>query len=514
MQNHSFLLTLLIFLPLLGAVSLFLFPKNKQGTHFYHWIAAFWTGLTLFIALFLLFQYRSNVHTSSVKPLFQFVDRLDWMPALHIQYQVGLDGLNLPMVILTALIVFMAVFASWNILEQSRMYFSLLLVMETGVLGVFTALDLFQFFVMWELELIPMYFLIGIWGGPRRHYAAIKFILYTMFASALMFLAFLAIYFFSVPQTFDLVVLLENHHSLLASMSPAFQMFVLISLLLCFCIKLPMVPLHTWLPDAHVEAPTAISVILAGVLLKMGAYGIIRFGFGLFPDLMKQLAVFLAAFGMLNILYGALLALAQTDMKRVIAYSSVSHMGFVLLGLAAMNPMGLNGAMLQMFTHGTITALLFIFVGIVYDRTHTRVISELGGLSARMPLASAFFVVAALASVGAPGMSGFVSEFLVFAGGYGNHLTGSPHFAVQLLTVASALGIILGAGYMLWLTQRVFFGHLPERWQNLGDMNRVETFPVVVLTVLVFVLGFYPALLVDYINPVSEHLVSLLPKKE
>lgn len=511
MQTNTFLLSTLIFLPFLGALSLFLFPK-KQQTHFYHWVAAFWTGLTLLVSFLVLAQYRSDLHSSSAKAVFQLVDRLPWMPAMHIQYQVGVDGLSLPMVILTALIVFIAVFASWGIFERSRMYFFLLLVMETGVLGVFTALDLFQFFVMWELELIPMYFLIGLWGGPRRNYAAIKFILYTMLASAFMFLAFLAIYFFSAPQTFDLVVLLENHHSLLASLTPTFQMFVLISLLLCFCIKLPMVPLHTWLPDAHVEAPTAISVILAGVLLKMGAYGIIRFGFGLFPDLMKQLAVFLAALGMINILYGASLALAQTDMKRVIAYSSVSHMGFVLLGLAAMNPMGMNGAILQMFTHGTITALLFIFVGVVYDRTHTRIISELGGLSSRMPLASAFFVVAALASVGAPGMSGFVSEFLIFAGSYGNALTGAPHFAVQLLTVASALGIILGAGYTLWLTQRVFFGGLPERWQNLHDMHRVEIFNVVVLTVLVFVLGFYPALLVDYINPASEQLVSLLPK--
>jgi NADH-quinone oxidoreductase subunit M len=511
MPTNTFLLSAIVFLPLLGGFSLFLF-KDKGRAHFYHVLAALWAGLTLVVSLFALGQYKHILHSASEQPVFQLVDRLPWMPAMHIQYQVGVDGLSLPMVILTTLIVFIAVFASWGISERSRTYFFMLLAMETAVLGVFTSLDMFQFFVMWELELIPMYFLIGIWGGPRRNYAALKFILYTMLASAFMFLAFLSIYFFSQPHTFDMIVLLQNHNSLLATLAPSFQMLVLVGLLLCFCVKLPMVPLHTWLPDAHVEAPTAISVILAGVLLKMGAYGIIRFGFGFFPDLMKQLAVFLAALGMINILYGALLALAQTDMKRVIAYSSVSHMGFVLLGLSAMNPMGLNGAILQMFTHGTITALLFIFVGIVYDRTHTRVISELGGLSARMPLASALFVITALASVGAPGMSGFVSEFLIFVGAYDNALRGLPHFAIQIFTIAAALGIILGAGYTLWLTQRVFFGPLPERWNALSDISRVELFNVVVLTVFVFVLGFYPALIVDYINPASEQLISSLPK--
>ncbi len=511
MPTNTFLLTAILFLPLVGALSLFLFP-DKGRDHFYHKIAAFWTGLTLVLSLFALSQYR-NLPANHAQDLgFQLVDRLAWIPSMQIQYQVGVDGLSLPMVLLTTLILFVAVFASWGIVERSRTYFFMLLIMETAVLGVFTSLDMFQFFVMWELELIPMYFLIGIWGGPRRNYAALKFILYTALASAFMFIAFLSIFFFSQPQTFDMIVLLKNHNSLLASLAPPFQMMILVGLLLCFCVKLPMVPLHTWLPDAHVEAPTAISVILAGVLLKMGAYGIIRFGFGFFPDLIKELAVFMAALGMINILYGALLALAQTDMKRVIAYSSVSHMGFVLLGLSAMNPMGLNGAVMQMFTHGTITALLFIFVGIVYDRTHTRVIADLGGLSARMPIASAFFVIAALASVGAPGMSGFVSEFLVFAGAYGNALKGLPHFAIQLFTVAAALGIVLGAGYTLWLTQRVFFGPLPQRWQGLGDLNRVELFNVVILTLLVFVLGFFPALIVDYINPASEQLVSFLPK--
>lgn len=508
-NTNTFLLSAVLFTPMLGALSIALIKSSKPK--FYQWLAAFWTGLTLILSGILFANFDRQAQDAS-PGLFQFVDRLDWIPHFNIQYQVGVDGLSLPMVFLTALILFLSVFVSWKVEDRSRLYFAMLLVMETGVLGVFSSLDLFLFFVMWELELIPMYFLIGLWGGKRREYAAIKFILYTMLASALMFITFLAIYFTVQPHTFDVIQLLEKNNTILAGLPPALRMGLFISLFLCFAVKLPMVPLHTWLPDAHVEAPTAISVILAGVLLKMGAYGIMRFGLGFFPDMMASISVFLALMGTINILYGALLALAQTDMKRVIAYSSVSHMGFVLLGLAAWNALGLNGAILQMFTHGTITALLFIFVGVVYDRTHTREFADLGGLSTRMPLAAGIFVVVALASVGAPGMSGFVSEFLIFTGSYGNALTGNAHFLVQGLTIAAALGIILGAAYTLWLTRRVFFGPMSERWQDLGDINRIEMFSVVILMALVIVLGFYPALLVDYINPASEHLLSKLPE--
>jgi len=507
--TNSFLLSAIVFMPMLGALSMALFKSNQP--RFYHWLAVFWTGLTFILSMIMLSRYDLLLQREQGLH-FQFVDRLSWMPQFNIQYQVGVDGLSLPMVILTTLIVFLAVFVSWNNQDRARLYFSMLLIMETGVLGVFTSLDLFLFFVMWELELIPMYFLIGLWGGPRREYAAIKFILYTMLASALMFICFLAIYFLSAPQTFDLVSLLQNQNSILAGLARPLQIALFVSLFICFAVKLPVVPFHTWLPDAHVEAPTAISVILAGVLLKMGAYGILRFNLGLFPDMMKWMAVGLAVLGMINILYGAFLALAQTDMKRVIAYSSISHMGFVLLGIASFNAIGLNGAILQMFTHGTITALLFIFVGVVYDRTHTRDMAQLGGLSARMPLAAALFVVTALAAVGAPGMSGFVSEFLIFTGTYGNSLSGIPHFLIQGATILSAVGIILGAAYMLWLTRRVFFGPISERWQGLSDINQTELMTVSILLVLVFALGIYPALLVDYIDPAAVHLLSWLPK--
>lgn len=506
MENNSFLLSAIIFLPMLGALFCGLIKSDKP--YFYHWVAAGFTGATFLLTLILGGRYTAN---GLAQPGFQFIDVLPWMPQFTIQYQVGVDGLSLPMVFLTSLIVFLAVFVSWKTQQRSRLYFAMLMLMETGVLGVFTSLDLFLFFVMWELELIPMYLLIGMWGGPRRQYAAIKFILYTMLASALMLIAFLVIYFLSEPHSFDLILLLKSHDSLLAGMPRSFQITIFLALFACFAVKLPMVPFHTWLPDAHVEAPTAISVILAGVLLKMGAYGIMRFNLGLFPDLMKWASVGLAVLGMINIIYGALLALAQTDMKRVIAYSSVSHMGFVLLGLAAWNELGLNGAILQMFTHGTITALLFIFVGVVYDRTHTRDMAELGGLASRMPIASALFVIAALASIGAPGMSGFVSEFLIFTGTYGNSLKGLEHFLIQGVTIVAATGIILGAGYTLWLTRRVFFGPMSERWAELGDIKAVELFSVVILLLFVFAIGFYPALLLDYINPASIQLLSNVP---
>lgn len=506
-MSNSWFVTTVIFMPLLGSLSMLLFQGRKG--HFYHWLALFWTTLTLGLTGVLITRFQNEAGTDAS---FQLIDQLSWIPQFGIQYQVGVDGLSLPMVVLTALIMVIAVLASWGIEKRPQLYFFLLMMVETAVMGVFTSLDLFLFFVMWELELIPMYFLIGIWGGPRREYASIKFILYTMGASGLMLVSFMAIYFLSPTHTFDVIVLLQHHEAILSNMASEFQTVIYVALFICFAVKLPMVPFHTWLPDAHVEAPTPISVILAGVLLKMGSYGIIRFNLGFFPEITQTLAVGIAILGMINILYGALLALAQTDMKRVIAYSSVSHMGFVLLGLAALNIMGLNGAILQMFTHGTITALLFVFVGIIYDRTHTRDIAQLGGLSARMPLASALFVLGALAAAGAPGMSGFASEFLIFVGAYSNNLTGILHFVIQGVTIASAISIILGAAYMLWLTQRVFFGPLPTAWDNLTDLNRVEALNVAILVAFVIVIGFYPALLVDYINPASEHLISMLPK--
>jgi len=489
---NTLLLTTITFLPMLGSIIVVLLPSSWDAKKLPHKFTLFFTILTLGLSVLLALLYNPSGG-------FQFIDKFSWIPNFDINYHLGVDGLSLPMVVLTTIIMFIACLASWNITQRPRLYFFLFLVLETGILGVFTSLDLVLFFIMWELELIPMYFLIGVWGGPRREYAAIKFILYTVFGSALMLISFLAIYFTTQPHTFSIIELLKTHPFSGFPMHIKYLPFI--GIFICFAIKLPMCPLHTWLPDAHVEAPTPISVILAGVLLKMGAYGIIRINFGLFPDVTKNFIIFIAIFGVINIIYGAFLTLAQDDMKRVIAYSSISHMGFVFLGLSALNPLGINGGILQMFSHGLITALLFLFVGIVYDRTHTRSIKELGGIVRKMPLATALFIAASLAAVGAPGFSGFVSEFLVFLGAYQTHPS---------LTVIAATGIVLTAAYMLWLAQRVCFGEMPAKWANLTDANGREIFYLVVLLIIVLIIGVYPSVIMDIVNPATMDLMRIL----
>ncbi len=501
---NGLLLTFIIFLPILGSLIMLLLPESGNAYKLPHKVALGFTFATFFLSLIMALNFKSApVDAIGVFNL-QFVDKFSWIPFFNTYYFVAVDGLSLPMVLLTSLIMIIGVLASWKVEKMPKMYFFLLMIMETAVLGVFTSLDLFLFFVMWELELIPMYFLIGIWGGARREYAAMKFILYTALASAFMLIVFIAIYFNT--GTFDYVEMVKKLHPF-AQMGLPIQTLAFVALFVCFAVKLPMVPFHTWLPDAHVEAPTAISIILAGVLLKMGSYGMIRFCFGLFPQVLSpqnpvmNVGMWLAILGTINIMYGAFLALAQTDMKKVIAYSSVSHMGFVLLGLSALNANGINGAVLQMFTHGTITAMMFLFVGVVYDRTHTREIAKLGGLAKQMPVAGAFFVAISLAGVAVPGMNSFVSEFLVFAGAFQTH----PY-----LTATAALSVIIGAAYTLWLNERVFFGPMPNAWKGLPDINKIETFSTVVLLLIVLVTGFYPALLMDIINPATKQIMMIM----
>lgn len=502
---NSWALSLIIFFPIIGAIAQLLIPASKAGGKLPHKIALVFTFITFFLSLIMAVNFKPTAIDPSSPFNLQFVDKVSWIPLFNSNYFVAVDGLSLPMVLLTALIMIVAVLASWNVEKMPKMYFFMLMIMETAVLGVFTSLDLFLFFVMWELELIPMYFLIGIWGGPRREYAAMKFILYTSFASAFMFIVFIGIYLNT--GTFDYVELVRSAKPF-ASLGIGIQLLAFAALFICFAVKLPMVPLHTWLPDAHVEAPTAISIVLAGVLLKMGSYGMFRFCFGLFPDVLStskntimDVGLWLAILGTINILYGAFLALAQTDMKKVIAYSSVSHMGFVLLGMSGLNADGMNGAVLQMFTHGTITAMMFLFVGVVYDRTHTREIAKLGGLGQQMPIAGAFFVAVSMAGVAVPGMNSFVSEFLVFVGSFQTH----PYLAA-----AAATSVIFGAGYTLWLNERVFFGPMPNAWKGLPDINKIETFSATVLMLIVVVTGFYPALLMDIINPATKQMIALM----
>jgi NADH-quinone oxidoreductase subunit M len=382
------------------------------------------------------------------------------------------------------------------------------------MMGTFVALDFFLFFVFWELMLLPMYFLIGIWGGPRKIYAAIKFFLYTLFGSAFILLVMLGLYFSSQDSvtgahTFNLVSLMDPKNlipgSLLAGSLSTARLLAYVALFIGFAIKVPIFPFHTWLPDAHVEAPTPISVILAGVLLKMGAYGMLRISFPIFPEVTVYFAYALAVFGMINIVYGSLCAMAQTDFKKLIAYSSIAHMGYVILGMASLTTQGVTGAVFQMFNHGTITAMLFLIVGVIYDRAHTRDINSFGGLANKMPKYFGIVMIAFFASLGLPGLSGFISEALVFLGAFSVS-------AIRIITIISTLGIVLTAAYMLWTLQRMFFGDLPEKWNNLTDLNLKEYATLVPLVIIVIFLGVYPSPVLNIMSTSVNQLVDFVSK--
>ncbi len=471
-------LTILIALPIAGAIVVALGPPdNKPAARI---LATLFSAAALAVALFAYFSYNQQAGG------LQLVDRAAWFPAIGVSYHLAVDGLSLPLVVLTALLTFLAVIASWNIELRVKEYFAYLLILEAGVIGVFSASDLLLFFLFWEVELIPMYLLIGIWGGPRREYAAIKFVIYTLLGSAIMLFGILLLYFNGpTPHTFDLTALAQYRFA------PATASAAFLLLLFGFAIKLPSFPFHTWLPDAHVEAPTAVSVILAGVLLKMGGYGLLRLNVGLLPEATRQFALLLAILAVVSVLYGAVVSMVQPDLKSMVAYSSISHMGYVMLGVAALNAISLNGAAIQMFTHGTITGLLFLLVGVVYDRTHTRDIPALKGLAPRMPLVATIFVIAGLASLGLPGLSGFIAEFTVLVGSFST---------LRWATILSAFGIVITAGYILWMLQRVFFGPADERWRHLTDVSTREAIPLVALAAIIVLIGVYPAILTDLVE--------------
>jgi NADH-quinone oxidoreductase subunit M len=482
------ILSWMTFFPLLGMAAILALPKGRDALVRYTAVAATAVPLLLAVVVFATFD-RSNAGL-------QMVEKHGWIPAFHITYFMGIDGLSVSMVILTALLCFLGVFASWGISRQVKGYFALFLLLETGMIGVFCSLDLFLFYVFWEVMLLPMYFLIGIWGGPRREYAAIKFFLYTLMGSVLMLLGILALYFYNGAHTFDMTLLWQNNHYL-----RSFQLAVWVAFFIGFAIKVPVFPFHTWLPDAHVEAPTAISVILAGVLLKMGTYGIMRINFPILPEATRYFAYPLAVLGVINILYGALCAMAQKDLKKLVAYSSVSHMGYCLLGMAAVTVAGMNGAVLQMFNHGTTTAMLFLLVGVIYDRAHHRDIEGFGGLAVQMPVYTGIVAVAFFASLGLPGLSGFISEALVFLGAF-------PVF--RTLVIIATPGIVLTAGYLLWTLQRMFLGTLNPKYKDLPDVNRREIFTLVPLAVIVLILGIYPAPALDLFRNSMAWIVQMV----
>ncbi len=492
------ILSWMTFFPLIGAAVIACLPSGKK--QIIRTVAAVAAAVPLLLAvqLFMKFDRGSGG--------LQFVEHYTWIKSFNIEYFMAVDGLSMPMMLLTALLSFLCIFASWGIEKSIKGYFAMFLLLETGMFGVFCALDFFLFYVFWEVMLLPMYFLIGIWGGPRREYAAIKFFLYTLAGSVLMLLAMIALYLnVSDPvtggHTFNMVYMFDQaNHSAWLHVTNVRHMLWL-ALFIGFAIKVPVFPFHTWLPDAHVEAPTAVSVILAGVLLKMGTYGILRISYPMLPDQAMWFRWALATLGAINILYGAYCAMAQKDMKKLVAYSSVSHMGYVLLGMAAMNSAGINGAVLQMFNHGTITAMMFLCVGVVYDRAHTREIGAFGGLGMQMPRYFSFFSFALFAALGLPGLSGFVSEAMIFIGAF-------PAF--RTITMIAALGIIIGAAYVLWMLQRVFLGPKNDKWDNLPDINAREMFTLVPIGILVLLLGVFPMPVLDLMKVTLNNLIKVV----
>ena len=514
--GSSWLLTIMVFFPLLGIPFLFLVPKGKES--WTRWIAVAATLVPMIAAIFLATHFDSSWGVKAGNGGMQYIEHHVWVKSFNVEYYFGVDGISVLMLILTALVSLIAVGASWSVpLEKSiRGYFTMFLLLETGMMGVFASVDFFLFYVFWEVMLLPMYFLIGIWGGPRKEYAAIKFFLYTLAGSVLMLLALIALYYNSAPtylvdgtpakHTFDIIKLTYANSFANAPtiLGMNFQHVVWIALFIGFAIKVPMFPFHTWLPDAHVEAPTAISVILAGVLLKMGTYGMMRINFPILPEATQWAAFAVAAFGVINILYGAFCAMAQRDLKKLVAYSSVSHMGYCLLGMAAFTGTGMSGAMMQMFNHGTITSMLFMLVGVIYDRAHTRGVDEFGGVAQKMPIYTAFFGFAFMASLGLPGLSGFIGEALVFLGSF-------PTFKV--MTILAATGVIITAGYHLWAIQRIHLGKFNPRWEHElsnNDMNPREWTTLLPLAAIVLILGFYPMPVLDIMKTGVGDLVNIL----
>lgn len=496
-----FLLSTIVFLPLIGALTILFLPKEKVNLH--RLVATAFTALAFVLSLQLIGAFDKQ--TADM----QFVEKISWIPAFNIHYFLGIDGLSMPLVILTTLLTLLSVIASFNIENRVKEYFFWFLMLETGMLGVFVSLDFFLFYIFWEVMLVPMYFLIGIWGGPRKEYAAIKFFLYTLFGSVFMLLAILALYFRSDPHTFNILELIAQHGQFVGR----FQYVVFLMLFIAFAIKIPVFPFHTWLPLAHVEAPTAVSVILAGVLLKLGTYGMMRILFPMFPQAALWFSIPMLILAFINIVYGAFIAMAQTDMKKMVAYSSINHMGYALLGMAAFTVTGFNGAVMQMINHGIITGSLFLLVGVVYDRAHTRDIGAFGGLGAKLPVYTGLMTLACMASLGLPALAGFISEFLCFLGAYSSNIDhrvfgNIPTF--KLFTALSVIGVLVTAGFFLRMVQKVFLGPFNTKWEELKDMSFRELVAVVPLTVLTVLFGIFPGWVLSFMDFTMNAMVNFI----
>lgn len=566
------LLSYIIFIPLLGALAVAFLPKAKST--YYKWIALITLSVSFLLTLLLTFNFNQakDGAINGVSHL-QFAEKAEWFSfslgsfgEVSADYFLGVDGLNISLLLLAALVLLIGVVSSWNMTKQLKGYFALYLLLSTSVLGCFVALDFFLFYLFFEFMLLPMYFLIGIWGGPRKEYAAIKFFLYTLAGSIFILIVMIGLYnsvldpiktgeaagivsqgvnegtYVEMIQdqvksgqiteenyvkSFNMIYMADSRNYIPGSFleksglatvfgQPA-RWIAFLALLIGFAIKLPAFPFHTWLPDAHVEAPTPISVVLAGVLLKIGGYGIIRTAYAMFPDAAFHYAWLIGFFGIFSIIYGGMNALAQKDLKKVIAYSSVSHMGFVLLGLAAMTVEGVSGAIYQMFSHGLISAMLFLIAGVLYDRTHNRMIENYAGLATKLPHFAVFTSIAFFASLGLPGFSGFIAEITVFIGAFKSEMVNG---AIPFwMPIVGAIGLVLAAGYYLWTLQRMFFGQFwvkDKNWlEHLTDLNKREYLMLVPLVVLILAFGIYPSLLFDLINEsvmsFVEHISPVAP---
>ncbi len=502
-MENGLLLTYLILIPFIGSFLILFFKKGQE--HLIRYTALVISTLAFIISVIIYFRF------DYANAGFQFIDKFQWIKGLNIHYHVGVDGMSLLLVLLTTFLTPLTLISSWSSIENKVKEFTFFfLMLEVGMLGVFISLDIFLFYVFWEAMLIPMYFIIGIWGGKERIYAAVKFFVYTMFGSLLMLVAIIWLAVYAIGPLGYFTTNLTELYTVAPQIPMGIQTWMFIAFAFSFAIKVPIFPLHTWLPDAHVQAPTAGSVILAGVLLKMGTYGLLRFNLPLFPEVSIAAAPYISILAIIGIIYGALVAMVQTDIKKLVAYSSVAHLGFVVLGIFAMTQESVQGAIIQMVNHGLSTGALFLLVGIIYERTHTREISDYGGIAKLVPLFSFALMFASLSSIGLPGLNGFIGEFLILLGSFKSPVLGSWWF-----TVFAASGVIFAAVYLLWMYQRVVYGEVTNpKLNGLKDMNKREIFVLFPIFIFIVWIGIYPNTFLKVSDKYSAKIVKQMYNPE